>query len=150
MSRYPSAVPRKQCTRYMGESQWQRKVGKTMQQHCLVWISLGLRTIRFSVSLVSGYVHYYVLTLLSVIIVPYPDNSAGRLVMGLTRKVFEPPMTSTPSGLNPLLISMAVSRPVTIGQVTGSAGGYRADEVFDAEECTPFLPPAVSTRTVGK
>jgi len=41
--------------------------------------------------------------------------------MGDTRKVLDPPMTSIPSGLNPLLSSMTVSRPGRMAHVAGSA-----------------------------
>ena len=42
-------------------------------------------------------------------------------------------MTSIPSGLNPLLRSMTVSRPGMTGQVAGSARVGRDDEPLDED-----------------
>jgi len=53
--------------------------------------------------------------------------------MGLTRKVLDPPMTSIPSGLNPLLSSMTVSRPGRMGHVAGSVRVGRDDEPLDVD-----------------
>ena len=65
-----------------------------------------------------------------------------RLVTVRTRKVVEPPMTSIPSGANPLLSSMTVSRPGMMGQVAGSAWLGRDDELLDADAWPSFLPVA--------
>jgi len=54
-------------------------------------------------------------------------------VLGSTRKVLDPPITSMPSGSNPLLSSMTVSRPGRIGHVAGSAWLVRDDELRDAD-----------------
>ena len=54
-------------------------------------------------------------------------------MVGLTRNVLDPPMTSIPSGLNPLLSSMTVSRPGTMGHVVGSAWVGREDEPRDVD-----------------
>ena len=71
----------------------------------------------------------------------YSEAMSAKLVKWRTRKVLDPPMTSIPSGLNPLLRSMTVSRPGMTGQVAGSARVGRDDEPLDEDWWPPFLPP---------
>jgi len=62
--------------------------------------------------------------------------------MERTRKVVDPPMTSMPSGLNPLLSSMTVSRPGRMGHVAGSGNVAFDDDPRDVDGWLPFLAPA--------